>query len=62
MHIQIQKVPFMTDWSKVSVTEHAGETGMALWKTLEVGNIRVRMLEYSAGYLADHWCSRGHVS
>ena len=42
-------------------TEHAGETGVAWWRTREIGNIRVRMVEYSAGYLADHWCSRGHV-
>jgi len=42
-------------------TEHKGETGTAYWKTFEKGNIRVRMVEYSPGYLADHWCSRGHV-
>lgn len=58
----IENVPFgTTDWSKVPVTEHAGETGKALWRTLEIGNIRVRMVEYTPGYLADHWCSRGHV-
>jgi hypothetical protein len=34
---------------------------MAYWRTLEIGNIRVRMVEYSPGYFADHWCSRGHV-
>ena len=26
-----------------------------------MGNIRVRMVEYTPGYLADHWCDRGHV-
>ena len=60
--MKIQDVPFCTtDWSNVKPTEHPGETGMALWRTLEKGNIRVRMVEYSPGYLADHWCSRGHV-
>ncbi len=60
--MKIQDVPFMTtDWSKVPRTEHKGETGMAIWKTIEVGNIRVRMVEYTANYVADHWCSRGHV-
>lgn len=60
--MQIQNVPFMTtDWSKVSPTEHSGEQGKALWRTLEVGNVRVRMVEYTPGYVADHWCSRGHV-
>ena len=60
--MKIQDVPFCTtDWSTVVPTEHPGETGTAFWRTLEVGNIRVRMVEYSPGYLADHWCSRGHV-
>lgn len=60
--MRIENVPFMTtDWNQVPRTEHKGETGSAFWKTLEVGNVRVRMIEYTPGYLADHWCSRGHV-
>lgn len=60
--MQIKDVPFMTtDWSKIMPTEHPGETGKAFWRTLEIGNIRVRMVEYTPGYIADHWCSRGHV-
>ena len=60
--MKIQDVPFMTtDWSKIPSTEHPGERGLALWRTLEIGNIRVRMVEYTSDYLADHWCSRGHV-
>jgi hypothetical protein len=50
-----------TDWSTVATTEHPGETGRALWRTLEIGDLRVRMVEYTAGYLANHWCDRGHV-
>jgi len=58
----IEGVPFQTiDWSKQPATRHEGETGYALWRMLEIGNIRVRMVAYSPGYLADHWCSRGHV-
>src|SRR3569833_1855836 len=54
--------PFtVTDWSKVEATTHAGETGEAKWRTLNIGELRVRMVEYSPGYLADHWCDRGHV-
>jgi quercetin dioxygenase-like cupin family protein len=49
------------DWSKITPVEHPGTTGFATWRTVEMGNIRVRMVEYSPGYLADHWCSRGHV-
>jgi len=60
--MKIEGVPFgTTDWSRVPVTEHPGSTGVALWRTVEAGNVRVRMVEYSAGYLADHWCERGHV-
>jgi len=60
--MKIPTLPFtLTDWSKVAPTEHPGETGMAYWRTLNIGDLRVRMVEYSAGYLADHWCDRGHV-
>ncbi len=60
--MRIEGMPFTTtDWSKVPPREHPGTTGHALWRTLELGNVRVRMVEYSAGYEADHWCHRGHV-
>jgi len=60
--MKIQDVPFCTvDWDKVEPTEHPGETGKAYWRTFEMGNIRVRMVEYTPGYLANHWCHRGHV-
>ncbi len=51
----------VTDWSVVPRTEHPGETGTAWWQTFTIGDLRVRMVEYSADYLADHWCERGHV-
>ncbi len=60
--MQICNVPFcITDWSAIQPTVHPGERGTAYWRTLEAGNIRVRMVEYSPGYVADHWCERGHV-
>jgi quercetin dioxygenase-like cupin family protein len=60
--LKIENVPYTnTDWSLVPAVEHPGETGMAIWRTVEIGNLRVRMVEFSPGYLADHWCSRGHV-
>jgi quercetin dioxygenase-like cupin family protein len=60
--MQIRDVPFrVTDWSTVTPTEHPGASGVAIWRTLAAGNLRVRMVEYSAGYLADHWCGKGHV-
>lgn len=55
-------IPFgTTDWSAVERTEHRGETGLAYWRTRHFGSIRVRMVEYTPGYLADHWCSKGHI-
>ena len=55
-------LPFMTtDWSTVPSTEHAGVTGTARWRTVQAGALRVRMVEYSPGYLADHWCKKGHI-
>jgi hypothetical protein len=51
----------ITDWSQVEVTTHAGQTGVARWRTRSFGDIRVRMVEYSPAYFADHWCSKGHV-
>jgi len=58
----LNDIPFgTTDWSTVETTEHPGETGVALWRTRQFGSIRVRMVEYSAGYRADHWCEKGHI-
>ena len=60
--MNIKDVPFCTiDWGTITPTVHPGVTGEALWRTFEEGNIRVRMVEYTPGYLADHWCSKGHV-
>jgi hypothetical protein len=60
--MQMADIPFgTTDWSALPRTEHAGITGMAHWRTRQFGAIRVRMVEYSAGYKADHWCEKGHI-
>ena len=60
--MKIPTLPFtVTDWSGVPVTRHSGETGEALWRSFEIGDLRVRVVEYTPGYLADHWCDRGHV-
>ncbi len=60
--MEIKNIPFgTTDWSEIVPTEHKGEAGMATWRTQQFDIIRVRMVEYSAGYLADHWCKKGHI-
>ena len=60
--MKISDIPFgTTDWSTVEQTEHKGETGVAYWRTRQFGSVRIRIVEYSPGYLADHWCSKGHI-
>lgn len=60
--MEIRNLPFCTtNWAEIAPTEHPGESGVARWHTQHFGPMRVRLVEYSPGYLADHWCSKGHV-
>jgi quercetin dioxygenase-like cupin family protein len=60
--MRIIDIPFgTTDWSAIEPTTHPGEAGTATWRTREFGDIRVRLVEYSAGYVSDHWCQKGHI-
>ncbi len=60
--MEISAFPFQTvDWTNLEAETHPGITGQALWKIFNMGNIRVRMVEYSPGYFADHWCIKGHI-
>ncbi|MCA6423618.1 MAG: DHCW motif cupin fold protein [Flavobacterium sp.] len=55
-------IPFQTiDWNSVEKIEYKGETGIAIWQTIQFNGLRVRIVEYSNGYLADHWCKNGHI-
>jgi hypothetical protein len=54
--------PFQTiDWSQIEKTEYKGETGTSYWQVVQLNELRIRKVEYSAGYLADHWCEKGHI-
>lgn len=60
--MQLSDIAFgTTDWSSIEPTVHPGETGKAYWRTRHFGDVRVRMVEYTPGYLADHWCVKGHI-
>lgn len=60
--MQMSGIPFgTTDWSTIEPIAHQGERGVAYWRTQQFGEIRVRMVEYTPGYLADHWCVKGHI-
>lgn len=58
----MSSIPFgTTDWSTIERTTHTGEKGFAYWRTCNFGGIRVRLVEYTPGYIADHWCVKGHI-
>ncbi len=60
--MRLSDIPFTVQaWNEVAPSEHPGTTGKAIWRTRLFGEIRVRMVEYTPGYLADHWCEKGHV-
>ncbi len=49
------------DWSTIEKEIHQGETGIAYWQTVQLGSLRLRIVEYSKNYIADHWCKKGHI-
>jgi quercetin dioxygenase-like cupin family protein len=58
----VPSIPFhTTDWASLPATEHPGDSGVAIWRTMQYGDLRVRVVEYSSGYQANHWCSKGHI-
>jgi len=60
--LRIVDLPFgTTDWEALPSTEHPGARGLARWRTRQFGELRVRLVDYSPGYIADHWCSKGHI-
>src|SRR5215467_9309286 len=60
--MKIANIPFATtNWETIEPTIHAGEQGQAIWRTLQLGDLRIRMVEYTPGYVADHWCHKGHI-
>lgn len=60
--MKLNNIPFgISNWADIATEKHEGEQGYALWRTQKFDDIRVRIVEYSADYLADHWCSKGHI-
>ena len=58
----MSNIPFQTiNWELIEKTEHKGETGVAFWQTIQFDGLRIRLVDYSSGYLADHWCQKGHI-
>lgn len=58
----MSNIPFQTiDWSSIEKTEHQGERGVAYWQTIQFEGLRIRLVDYSKGYIASHWCQKGHI-
>ncbi len=58
----MSKIPFQAiDWTSIGRVEYHGETGTAYWQTMQFMGLRIRLVEYTTGYLADHWCQMGHI-
>ena len=62
LQVDKQNIPFqIIEWDKISKEEHTGRNGSSFWQTVEMPGLRLRIVEYSPGYLADHWCKKGHI-
>jgi hypothetical protein len=60
--MKAKAIPFQAiDWTSIPRTEFKGAKGVAFWQTLQLQGLRIRIVEYSPGYLADHWCQKGHI-
>jgi hypothetical protein len=58
----MSNIPYSNiDWKDIPITQHRGEKGIASSKTILYSGLRIRIVEYSEGYLADHWCQKGHI-
>ena len=56
------KIPFtVTDWTLLPPVDEKGITGLASIKTVNLGDIILRQIEYSSNYEADHFCQKGHI-
>ena len=60
--MKMHDIPFNTvDWRQVPAVEKTADGGQVFWRTQQFGDVRVRMVEYTPGYVSDHWCVKGHV-
>ena len=60
--MHLTDIPFhTTDWSTIEPSIHEGASGLAHWRTAHFGDVRVRIVDYPPGYVADHWCTKGHI-
>lgn len=55
-------IPFtIMNWDRIHRTITHGASGTVTTRVQVLGDLRIRMIEYSANYLADHWCELGHL-
>jgi hypothetical protein len=55
-------IPFQTiNWETIPPIEHSGASGISISRTFQSDIIRLRLVDFSPKYKADHWCGKGHV-
>ena len=60
--MKLNSIPFaVIEWDQLTESSQIGATGMSSSRTMQVGDLRVRLVRYSPDYLADHWCDLGHL-
>ena len=58
----MSNIPFQKiEWTSIEKIEHTGDYGFADWQTVQLNGLRIRLIELSNEYLADHWCQKGHI-
>jgi hypothetical protein len=58
----MSKFPFQSIiWDNIEKVEYLGEKGVSYWQTTQFEGLRIRVVEYKEGYIADHWCEKGHI-
>jgi quercetin dioxygenase-like cupin family protein len=51
----------VTDWSQVPASEQRGESGRATFRARQIGDIQLRLVEFSPGFRTERWCPKGHI-
>lgn len=51
----------VTDRARTLAVTIPGAAGTARARTRQIGDVRLRMVDYAPGYVADRWCAKGHV-
>jgi hypothetical protein len=58
----MSQIPFShINWTSIEKVAFKGDKGFSIWQTIQYPGLRIRLVEYSINYSADHWCQKGHI-